>query len=123
MAFDRKAYQKKYTAEWYKKNKKSVIKRSKESNKLNSKRNQDFVRQIKESNPCKDCGVKYPHYIMDFDHLTNDKMYEVGNMTSHAFSIETIQKEIDKCDLLCSNCHRARTWKRLHNGPVVQLVE
>lgn len=113
MAFDKKAYQKKYAAQWYKDNKEITLKRSRKSTKANRERNQKFVREIKESNPCKDCGIKYPHYVMDFDHLDN-KLDCVANMVGSSLSLETIQKEIDKCDLVCSNCHRTRTWKRAH---------
>jgi hypothetical protein len=33
-------------------------------------------------------------------------------MAGHGFSIETLKAEIAKCDLVCANCHRLRTWKR-----------
>ncbi len=59
-----------------------------------------------------DCGQCFPPYVMDFDHLI-DKVDAVAHMTKNSLSLETIQKEIDKCELVCSNCHRVRTWKRL----------
>lgn len=66
--------------------------------------------------PCMDCGVKYPPYIMDFDHRENKK-FNIGNRY-YAYGKEVVQKEIDKCDLVCANCHRVRTWNRL-NAPMV----
>lgn len=59
--------------------------------------------------PCMDCGNKFPPECMDFDHLGN-KYKTIGQLRSHAW--ETVLKEIEKCDLICSNCHRIRTKKR-----------
>jgi len=61
--------------------------------------------------PCMDCGVKYPKVVMDFDHVRGDKKANVSKMVANTVSVETLQKEIDKCDVVCSNCHRLRTYK------------
>ena len=70
-----------------------------------------IVREIKEASPCQDCGVKYPYYVMDFDHRENKKF-----IISTAYlrrGINIIFEEIKKCDLVCSNCHRQRTQNRI----------
>lgn len=69
------------------------------------------IQEIKESNPCADCGNYFPYYVMDFDHQ-RDKQYSVANMVSLG-SWELIEKEILKCELVCSNCHRIRTHSPL----------
>jgi hypothetical protein len=70
----------------------------------------ELVRQIK-SRPCADCGIQYPFYVMDFDHREGEtKEYElnrIDRMTTRA-----LMREIEKCDVVCSNCHRERTYKR-----------
>jgi bacterioferritin-associated ferredoxin len=81
---------------------------------LKSKRNQvnyAYVRNLKENFPCTDCGQKYPYYVMDFDHIGTDKSNNVSEMVNR-FGLATIIKEIAKCELICSNCHRIRTHKR-----------
>ena len=72
----------------------------------------DYVRQYKESNPCKDCGKYYAYWIMDLDHLEN-KTFNVSAHRHHTKSLDTVKKEIEKCDLVCANCHRDRTYSRL----------
>ena len=59
--------------------------------------------------PCADCGIRYPSYVMDFDHL-RDKDFNVSRRT--AGSLKTLQTEIDKCEVVCANCHRIRTHDR-----------
>ena len=79
----------------------------------NRRRNElaEYVRALKSGSPCVDCGVKYPYYVMDFDHLENKeglikKFVQNNNRTG-------LKKEILKCEIVCSNCHRVRTFNRL----------
>lgn len=106
---------------WYEKNKarhlSNVSKRKQEI----VKRVKEYVFALKESTPCADCGINYPSYVMDFDHL-GDKEYQISNMIHAGYDIPSVQKEIDKCEIVCSNCHRIRTHNRKH-APVTQLAE
>lgn len=76
------------------------------------KERRDFIIRFKEGKPCADCKQIFPHYVMDFDHLPQFKkeikIGQQGNYHSEA----TLLKEFAKCDLVCSNCHRIRTWNR-----------
>jgi len=86
-------------------------------NKANRKNQRDFVSQLKNM-PCTDCGKKYPPYVMDFDHRDgNHKNGNIGSLVSQAyFTKEKLLEEIQKCDLVCSNCHRIRTFNRNHQS-------
>lgn len=95
----------------YEKNKDKIKARAVAFNKARSELLTEYVRKMKEA-PCKDCGVSYPHYVMDFDHLV-DKTHNVSNMVRSGYSLARVKTEIEKCELVCSNCHRERTWLRL----------
>lgn len=71
--------------------------------------------EIKESNPCMDCGIQYPHHTMEYDHINKDKLMNVTHMLTGSRSWASIEREIAKCELVCANCHRARTFKRREN--------
>ena len=71
----------------------------------------ELIRTAK-SLPCADCHVKYPFYVMEFDHVRGEKREHLARMAT--LGISAILKEIDKCDVVCSNCHKARTWRRNH---------
>ena len=69
-----------------------------------------YINRIKDR-PCMDCGVKYPPYVMDFDHRAKqNKEINIGRMIGGGWSKGKVDKEISKCDLVCSNCHRIRTY-------------
>ena len=65
-----------------------------------------------KSKPCADCGIQYPCYVMDFDHVRGTKLDGISRMVSMVYTEEKLQEEIDKCDVVCANCHRERTHRR-----------
>lgn len=68
-----------------------------------------------KSKPCADCGQSYPHYVMDFHH-ERDKEFLVSRFASTGYPLARIQAEIEKCALLCANCHRLRHGGRPGDG-------
>ena len=70
----------------------------------------DRIRKIK-SEPCTDCGIMYPWYVMEFDHL-RDKEMEISKMMRRRMAWAKIEAEIAKCELVCANCHRERSYRR-----------
>lgn len=76
-----------------------------------------FLEKIKDK-PCLDCGKKYPAWVMDFDHRNGHE--KTASISFLAFrklaNFDKIRDEIAKCDLVCSNCHRERTYKRLQKA-------
>lgn len=65
----------------------------------------------RDSNGCSHCDTAFPP-CLDFHH-EEEKQMRVGQMVSFDYSIPEIQEEIDKCILLCANCHRVEH----HNPP------
>ena len=62
--------------------------------------------------PCADCGGRFPPCAMDFDHREpGTKLATVTRMIGRA-AIVRILAEAAKCDIVCANCHRARTYGR-----------
>jgi 5-methylcytosine-specific restriction endonuclease McrA len=93
-----------YYKQYYKKHKKRLRRQMK----LRYDNIASIVRNLKDI-PCTDCGQKFPPECMDFDHL-RDKSFNVA--TGATRSIETLLKEIEKCEVVCANCHRTRTKRR-----------
>ena len=69
-----------------------------------------------KNKPCSDCGRKFPHYVMDFDHRdARTKHRDIARMVAGGWAMWKIEREIEKCDLVCANCHRIRTYGK-HAG-------
>lgn len=68
-----------------------------------------LIRHHKDK-PCADCGIKYPHYVMDFDHVDPaTKLFDIG-VAKSKMNESVVLAEIAKCDVVCANCHRERTY-------------
>ena len=92
---------------WYERNKESIIQNVKDR----KRKIKAFVLQYKLDNSiCMDCGISYPPHVLDFDHL-GDKEFQIGQ-GAKSKGIEALKAEIAKCEIVCSNCHRHRTWMR-----------
>jgi len=75
--------------------------------------NRRKIRQIKSKTPCADCGLLFKPHVMDFDHVRGKKRGNVSEMLKNNYSWESLEAEIAKCVLRCSNCHREKTHRRL----------
>jgi hypothetical protein len=61
---------------------------------------------------CSDCRGRFPPCAMDFDHRDpRSKTQGVTRMIGRAGTAR-ILAEVAKCDIVCANCHRARTYRR-----------
>jgi 5-methylcytosine-specific restriction endonuclease McrA len=89
----------------YENNKKYYLDRNRETRASNRDRHKEL-----KNKPCSCCGGVYPHYVMDFDHVDPaTKKMCVSKMMGHSWA--QIEAEIAKCVLLCSNCHRIKTYE------------
>jgi transposase len=81
-------------------------------------RNIAFIREQKQGKPCVDCREDYPYWMLEFDHLPgHEKLFTIGGRRARDFTIQQLIDEIAKCDIVCSNCHKNRTyWRQLKNG-------
>ena len=69
----------------------------------------DWLKSI----PCMDCNQSFHVVAMDFDHRDPEhKIDEISRLVEMLkVSDEDLMKEVLKCDVVCSNCHRLRTFK------------
>lgn len=75
-----------------------------------TKKNLAALGRIKIQSGCQVCGLKDERsWLFDFDHL-RDKRSLVSRMISHR--LDKIVAESEKCQVLCSNCHRETTYRR-----------
>jgi hypothetical protein len=71
---------------------------------------------------CADCGQQYPYQVYQFHHLTpGEKDFDWGK--GRQMKWELVLEELDKCVLLCANCHILRHSSQLSDSEAKQLLE
>lgn len=66
-----------------------------------------------KARPCADCGLNYNPWQMDFDHRPGTlKKERISRLVADGCPFEKLRSEIEKCDVVCANCHRQRTHLR-----------
>ena len=76
--------------------------------------NMQLVEEARMSG-CKKCGEMRP-YVLDFHHRDGDEKIATINRMIKSASVQTLQTELKKCDVLCANCHREFHYLNLHEG-------
>lgn len=61
---------------------------------------------------CQVCGYKRCLAAIDPHHL-RDKEINIGDIAARTFSLDRLERELEKCVPLCANCHR-----ELHAGVI-----
>ena len=107
----RRKYNREYQRTWYARNKQLQISRVSVSRVKRRDRLAQWINEFKRR-PCADCGGEFPPYLMDFDHVSGEKLDDICGMRMRTVSREAIRVEIEKCEVVCANCHRARTHLR-----------
>ncbi len=86
-----------------------------DKNKRYKNRNIEFIKQYKLSHPCADCDISDIR-VLEFDHMPGDKkIFNIGEARALSMSLKSLKKEINKCEVVCANCHRIRTITRAHS--------
>lgn len=69
-----------------------------------------YLAEIKLSIGCQRCGYKEDACALDFEHIDpSTKKYQLAKMSN--FSRQKVKQELEKCIVLCSNCHRIVTLR------------
>ena len=69
---------------------------------------------LKKQSKCKKCG-ETRFYLFDFHHR-NPEEKEFTISKHMTISLDKLYNEIEKCDILCSNCHREWHYLNSHNN-------
>jgi len=106
----RTRHSKLYGRIWYQDHKEEVMERRKQR----QIQIQKWYREYKRTLSCLDCGEDHPA-CLQFHHKNKaEKDFNIADVASRASSIGVLLREMDKCEVLCVNCHAKRHWNEMH---------
>lgn len=69
-----------------------------------------YIEEYKRNHPCVDCGEKDIR-VLQFDHRDPSlKVAKVNDLAKNK-GIDSVIKEIEKCDVRCANCHQRKHYE------------
>lgn len=74
----------------------------------------EIVQSFRNERGCEECGEKHPA-VLDLHHrdpTSKHPRLKVGSRAWRTMRVSDIEAELEKCDVLCSNCHRIRESER-----------
>jgi|TARA_R100000742_G_C4178290_1_gene14275 hypothetical protein len=93
------------------------MQRKKDSKKIKYDLISEHINNLKLKKGCNHCGYNKHPIALDFHHL--NKLFKEKNVSSYWRTswaqFKQIENEIEKCEVLCANCHRVEE-QRLRNG-------
>jgi hypothetical protein len=109
-----KECQRAYHRLYYELNKSRFIETNRRNKDRQRKRLRTILWDVKQV-PCQDCGGTFHPWVMELDHREGTKKdAPVANLVSKGCTDARLLEEIEKCDVVCANCHRMRTFRRLY---------
>ena len=96
-----------YHKEHYQKNKKKYIKKAAE---YKFKFREEFFKKYLYGKTCK-CGESRME-CLEFHHRDSKNKTDNISTLLETCSIKKVEKEIEKCEIMCANCHRVETAKQ-----------
>ncbi len=91
----------------YERNKEKVLARTLASKKIGKAILRDYICTYLETHVCVCCGESDIR-CLEFDHL-KDKSCNISDILTNVGTLDKLKIEIDKCQVLCANCHRKKT--------------
>jgi 5-methylcytosine-specific restriction endonuclease McrA len=98
-----------YKQEHYEKNKQRYIDNAAARKRRIIDERMEFIFAYLKERPCADCGED-DLLVLEFDHL-QDKSFEITEGIRNR-NWESVLAEIEKCEVVCANCHRRRTARK-----------
>lgn len=108
MPFNDKEQATKYQREWYHRNKEKVLERRKQR-RIGIR---DWFRRYKNKLFCIECGENHPACLQFHHRSREEKSFTISNVAGRQdVSLKRLVQEIEKCEVLCVNCHAKRHWR------------
>ena len=94
-----------YNREYYQRNRQHLLNKQREKNRRFAESRRKWLVEYKKTLSCVRCGENHPATLTFHHRKGTEKSFEIGNIVSLGVSLKRVIAEIEKCDVLCANCH------------------
>ena len=94
-----------YNREYYQRNRKHLLEKQRGKNQRLAENRRKWLVEYKRTLSCAHCGENHPAALTFHHKKSSDKSFEIGNAVALGVSLQKLIAEIEKCEVLCANCH------------------
>jgi hypothetical protein len=105
MSYETSESLKGYNREYYQRNRKHLLEKQREKNRRLAGNRRKWLVEYKRTLSCIRCGENHPATLTFHHKKSTDKSFEIGNAIALGVSLQKLIAEIEKCEVLCANCH------------------
>jgi hypothetical protein len=125
-----RAQLKQYQREWHQQTKWRLNPRRHRRTEAYRETLRTLLRRIKATRCCERivdgvvCGFANPTALQFHHRDHHAKVFNLSDAISYGFSLDRVRREIDKCDVLCANCHAIETaahWQHYRRQPMARV--
>ena len=109
-----KAYHKNWDRKNYEQHKEKILER----NGQRKKEVAGWYRKYKSTLFCIECGMSHLAALQFHHRDRTKKSFSIADVVRRGYGIKRIEDEIEKCDILCVNCHAKVHWRENHETDI-----
>jgi DNA-directed RNA polymerase subunit M/transcription elongation factor TFIIS len=94
-----------YNREYYRRNRERLLRKQAEKNKRFFESRRKWLVEYKKTLKCARCGESHPATLTFHHKRRSEKKFEIGNALILKVSFKRLLAEIEKCEVICANCH------------------
>ena len=94
-----------YNREYYQRNRKHLLEKQREKNRKFAENRRKWLVEYKRALKCVRCEENHPATLIFHHKESFEKSFEIGNAIGLGVSLKKLKAEIEKCEVLCANCH------------------
>ena len=98
---------------------------AKKTTKIKYDYGREVLTRLKRMKGCSCCGYKVHHAALEFNHINREeKLFCIASKVIHLYckrgtkTKELFRAELNKCEILCSNCHSILSYTENHYSPI-----
>jgi len=104
----------KYNREYYLRNRTHLLNKQREKNRRFAESRRKWIIDYKRTLECVRCGENHPATLTFHHKNGSEKSFEIANAIRFGVSLKRLIAEIEKCEVLCANCHAKEHWRDLN---------
>ncbi|MBX3290285.1 MAG: hypothetical protein KF855_13170 [Acidobacteria bacterium] len=106
-----------YNREYYQRNRERLLEKQREKNRRFSENRRRWLSEFKKTLKCERCGEDHPATLTFHHRDATEKEFEIANAINLGVGMKRLVAEIEKCEVLCANCHAKEHYSQMFDRP------